>query len=515
MKEYNYQVNKKEREILREKGQFWTPEWIAKAMLSYVSKGSNLVFDPATGNGAFLKSLIKLNKNINFYGVDIDPDVLKNPLYDSVKAKVEIKDFLVNPPKKKFKSIIANPPYIRHHRLDINTKNYLKKLSKKILGFTLDGRVGYHNYFLIQSLSLLDKGGKLSFILPADTFEGISSKKLWTWIKNNFLIEGVITFSKEATPFPRVDTNAIIIFIKNTSPQNQFNWVKVNKSVNNELFELVESNYSYENKSFEIILRDIDEALATGFSRPPMQNNFNYHLKNFAKVMRGIATGANEFFFLTQEEIDKIGIPKKFLKLAIGRTRDINNDIVTDKDILYLQKKGRPTYLLSIENGHTIPKELLAYLQYGQQLGLPDRSLIKQRTPWYKMEQRKIPPILFTYLGRRNSRFIKNEVKALPLTCFLCVYPIYDDEKFIYNLWKTLNHPSTLENLKLVGKSYGSDAIKVEPRNLENLPINDEIVLKNELINKYIIQKGQLDLFREKKSKYHPTRASSRKRNRT
>jgi hypothetical protein len=509
MKKYNYQVNKIQREKLREKGQFWTPEWVSNAMVSYVSKESNIIFDPATGNGAFLNSLKVLKKNCHFYGIDVDEEVLENPLYSFSNVKVEIKDYLKNPPKNKFPSIVANPPYIRHHRLDVNTKEYLKKLSKNLLGFTLDGRVGYHNYFLIQSLSLLEKNGRLSFILPADTFEGVSAKNLWNWIKRNFFIEAVITFSKEASPFPNVDTNAIIIFIKNSTPRSKLYWIKVNKLSNEDLLKLIQSDFEYECIAYDKMLRDIDEALETGLSRPPNQNNFKYRLKDFAKVMRGIATGANEFFFLTNEQMEKTRIPKKYFKLAIGRTRDVSGDIIAEKDIFSLQQNGRPTNLLSIENGSSIPKELKDYLDYGEQLGLNKRSLINQRTPWYKMEQRQIPPILFAYLGRRNSRFINNKAKVLPLTGFLCVYPFYDDEKFIENLWQALNDPSTLENLKLVGKSYGSDAIKVEPRNLENLPLCDEVVNKYDLDRKYIKHKGQLDLFREKKLKYHLTRASS------
>jgi adenine-specific DNA-methyltransferase len=125
-----------------------------------------------------------------------------------------------------------------------------------------------------------------------------------------------------------------------------------------------------------------------------------------------------------------------------------------------------------------------SYLKKGEELELPERALIKQRKPWYKMEVRKVPPLLFAYLGRRNSRFIKNEVGALPLTGFLCVYPLSNDAAHIHNLWQALNHPDTLENLKLVGKSYGSGAIKVEPRSLENLAIPEHVVEKFGLIGK-------------------------------
>ena len=202
--------------------------------------------------------------------------------------------------------------------------------------------------------------------------------------------------------------------------------------------------------------------------------------------MRGIASGANEFFFLTKEEARELQIPNNFLKLAIGRTRDINDNIITKNHILELEKKGRPTLLLSInERPEKFPKSVIDYLNKGVILGLPNHSLIKQRKPWYKMENRKIPPLLFTYLGRRNSRFIKNEAAVVPLTGFLCVYPKKSTEKYVNTLWEILNHSETLKNLLLVGKSYGSGAVKVEPRNLERLPIPEE------LVKKYSLQREQ------------------------
>ena len=43
------------REALREKGQFWTPGWVAEAMVEYVLAGRDdvLLFDPAWGRGLF------------------------------------------------------------------------------------------------------------------------------------------------------------------------------------------------------------------------------------------------------------------------------------------------------------------------------------------------------------------------------------------------------------------------------------------------------------------------------
>lgn len=493
----------KEREILRDKGQFWTPSWVANAMVAYVAENTDLVFDPATGRGAFYEALLKLNKpKVSFFGTDIDNDVLSDEIYNQKNCFVEKRDFIKNPPERKFKSIIANPPYIRHHRIDEETKVLLKRLSTNITGHVIDGRAGYHIYFLIQALNLLEQDGKLAFIMPADTCEGKFAKNLWKWISENFCLECVITFDESATPFPNVDTNAIIFLIKNSKPTKTLYWLKANQAYSPDLFNFITSGFGQKKfETIEIVKRQLKEAIATGLTRPEQNHNgFKFHLNDFANVMRGIATGANEFFFLTAQQVKEIGIPKEFLKRAVGRTKDATESVLTFKDIEELEKGNRPTFLLSINGHDMLPKAISNYLKVGEEMGLPSRSLIQQRKPWYKMEKRNIPPLLFAYLGRRNIRFIKNEAGVLPLTGFLCVYPIYEDKEFINKLWQALNHPDTLENLKLVGKSYGSGAIKVEPSNLSKLPIPEHVVKLFDLKRPYKTDDGQLEIFREPKA---------------
>lgn len=53
-------TNWEKREELRNKGQFWTPDWIAEAMVEYVIEDSKLLFDPATGEGSFYNALRKI-----------------------------------------------------------------------------------------------------------------------------------------------------------------------------------------------------------------------------------------------------------------------------------------------------------------------------------------------------------------------------------------------------------------------------------------------------------------------
>jgi hypothetical protein len=240
----------------------------------------------------------------------------------------------------------------------------------------------------------------------------------------------------------------------------------------------VRSGFQAAGPSIEVCRRSIREGLHTGLTRPPRTaEHAGLTLGNFASVRRGIATGANEFFFLTAAQMREHCLPPESLKRAVGRTRDIEGEEITAERLGMLDAAGRPTYLLCLGDTekHLLPAPVQQYLTVGEALGLPDRPLIAQRRPWYKMETRDPPPFLFAYLGRRHARFLRNRAGILPLTGFLCVYPHQTDPDTLERLWAILRHPETVGNLAQVGKSYGAGAIKVEPRSLERLPVPEHL----------------------------------------
>lgn len=476
-----------EREALREKGQFWTPEWVAEAMVSYVLSGASVLLDPAVGAGAFFHAAKKVAAErritVRLVGTELDPLALEQALRTGLTSEdlrnVSVRDFVLDPPGDTFGAIVANPPYIRHHRISADTKALLRQLACRALGHPIDARAGYHIYFLIRALQLLRHDGRLAFIMPADTCEGVFAQQLWRWITENFCLDAVITFSPDASPFPGVDTNAVVFLIQRSAPSKHLHWARVERAGTTELRNWVDSGFNREVPDLITITRVTESTVLSGLSRPPVtKGSDGTPLFDLAKVMRGIATGDNEFFFLTSKQVSELGIPREFLVRAIGRTRDIEGDEITEEMLEALDAKGRPTFLLSPDGRplEDFPRSLKSYLLSGEARGLPRRSLIASRNPWYRMETRRIPPFLFSYLGRRNARFIRNRAGVVPLTGFLCIYPRAQDERVIDQLWSAISDSRTIENLKAVGKSYGGGAIKVEPRALERLSVPIDVL---------------------------------------
>jgi hypothetical protein len=482
-----------ERESLREKGQFWTPPWVAEAMVAYVLRhGAKSILDPAAGEGAFLDAAQKagraLGRPISILGCEIDGRIVEEVLHRKFRGAnvaIEQRDFVLDPPKRCADAIVANPPYIRHHRLHGPYKAQLRQFARATLGRVLDGRAGLHAYFLIRALTLLAPGGHLAFILPADVFEGVYARPLWEWIARRFRLDAVITFAPEATPFPGVDTNAVIVYIRNLPPAESYTWVRCNVRGSRQLRAWSSGSGCGENLvDLRIESRPIADSLATGLARDRAGLSGDHvTLGSLARVLRGIATGANDFFFMTRERAAALAIPLEYFVRAVGRTRDITSTELTRADLDALDSSGRPTYLLSLDGRPRteFPASVRRYLEYGESLGLPGRPLVASRRPWYRMERREPPPFLFAYLGRRNCRFVRNRACAVPLTGFLCVYPLDANERSVSRLWTALSTSDLTAALRSVGKTYGGGAVKVEPRALERMPIPVQLLRRSHL----------------------------------
>jgi hypothetical protein len=102
------------------------------------------------------------------------------------------------------------------------------------------------------------------------------------------------------------------------------------------------------------------------------------------------------------------------------------------------------------------------------------------------MEQRKPAPILYTYLSRKRPRFILNEAQVQALTTFLLIYPkkeIMENKTLLKAFLAILNSNRFLEELKWYARSYGENTIKIEPRELEEVPCPDLFQFKKEIIH--------------------------------
>lgn len=211
-------------------------------------------------------------------------------------------------------------------------------------------------------------------------------------------------------------------------------------------------------------------------------------VSDFFQIKRGIATGDNKFFIMSESEIAERGLPMSAFRPILPSPRYMREDeIKADENGVPLLEKR--LFLLDAREPESVlaerHPELLAYLETGRDQNLHKGYLCSRRSPWYLQEKRDPPPIVCTYLGRGDAksgkpfRFILNYSKATIANVYLGMYPkpalaaaITRDPSVLRKAWEALS-AITPEQLLGEGRVYGGGLHKLEPKELANVPIPD------------------------------------------
>lgn len=172
-------------------------------------------------------------------------------------------------------------------------------------------------------------------------------------------------------------------------------------------------------------------------------------LSELADVRRGLQTGENDFFCLTQETVDAWGIEPRFLARMVPKLEYVEGYDVRSDDWEHHRDNDRPTRLLY----HTDPVEgvpattydddagraewseaattqepafsVVEYLRHGlpEHETLSTRTTVHRREPWYRVERGDVAPILIAPMSRSGIRFLLNDTNARHLNSYYGVYP--------------------------------------------------------------------------------------------
>ena len=141
---------------------------------------------------------------------------------------------------------------------------------------------------------------------------------------------------------------------------------------------------------------------------------------NFGKVVRGIATGSNEYFTFNHSKAIRFQIGEKYLLPCITKSADVEGAFFTKQDFETLKQRDKNVYLLNAIE----PKEPLVkkYIDMGETEKVHEKFLTASHNPWYSLENRPPSPIWVSVFNRNGLRFIRNEANISNLTTFHCIY---------------------------------------------------------------------------------------------
>ena len=293
-------------------GQTFTPQKIVEVILNEINYSTEnilnkTILEPSFGKGVFLIEIYKriieysldigLNDDeiqtqlLNVYGIEIDTNLyeesLKNiyELFDQynikhIKLNLYNKDILDVNFSQKFDYIVGNPPYVRVHNMDKETKEKISKYNMS------KGMLELYIVFFEICINLLNKTGKLGFITPNSYLKNSSQQEFRNYLINNKLIQKIIDYKSEQI-FEDVDTYTAITILN--KQQNNTNIIYQHNSLDEMIYGININLNDYLNQKWTFNSTEDNEFLNE------VKNRTNL-LSDLCTVQYGVATNKDKFY---------------------------------------------------------------------------------------------------------------------------------------------------------------------------------------------------------------------------
>ncbi len=437
-------------------GQFFTDSKAADWAIKVARLGrTESVCDAGAGTAVFAETLVKAGLDIRSYtGVENDPilALCAAHVLAAIGAPPSFKIWYTNflalqrpafethgliPPTV----IISNPPFIRFQNL--RGRNRILAALRGSLGITLSAFSGAGNYFLCRAADIVGQNSsdigtgksspRLLFFFPREAAGAAHSRRLrddlgrihgWRW-DEHFVPESKIE---------KQQSNALALFL-------------------------------------------VFERTGVRMSTQGRTSQHGYVVGDALEVKRGISTGCNNFFVLTDAEARKREIPRRRL-LPVLPTRISNkNREFSSADWEALRLSGHPCWLLSLPSDdiQDLEAPVQAYLREGIQRGLHSTPTAHRLKTWFSLPIPPRPPDVFiTYFFRGAPRFVVNTARVHHLTNILggwfrhaaTTAPIWDQLVDVLNA-------TAVEWIDehAAGREYRGGLRKIEPKELQKLPL--------------------------------------------
>ena len=187
-----------------------------------------------------------------------------------------------------------------------------------------------------------------------------------------------------------------------------------------------------------------------------------------AQVDVGIVTGANKFFLVEDEIVQKFGL-EQWTHPMFGRSEHCPGIIYDEAQHRSNAAKGKPTnFLWFKDSGGEEANAAKAYIQGGEALNLHTRYKCRVRKQWYV-----VPSVYATEVGmlkrsHDTPRLILNKLRAYTTDT---AYRIRVKEGTAKQLVFSFVNPLTALSAELEGRHYGGGVLELVPSEIERLLI--------------------------------------------
>lgn len=456
------------------RGGFYTPPALAALLARWVTgtrrPGPLRCLEPSCGDGNLVRALAATGHPVVLTAFDIDEGACEAARTDVERLGVlHHGDYLTHAnahPDTRYDAVIGNPPYIRYQFLPPETRTAITE-RLATAGVKASRHANAWLGFVVDAVDRLEVGGRVALVLPAELLqvqytadvrrfllERLRVLDLHTFTRPLFdgVLQEVLVLLGEAGPEP-----CVVRMLERDTPEGP---------VPDPPALPVRAR---EDEKWTRYWLDGGERRAWERLRDqPGVRRFDA----LATVEVGIVTGANRFFCVDAETVERFGLHPVAVPL-VGRSAQVRGLRLTEDDHHALSKAGEPVYLLHFPERplHELPEPWQVLLREGEDAGLHTRYKCRIREPWYRVPAVWPSPVSLFKRCNAATRLVLNEFGAVTTDT---VYRVAArDPARTRDLVSSFCNSLTWVSVELNGRSYGGGVLELVPTEIRRLRLPD------------------------------------------
>lgn len=472
------------------RGGYYTPDDLASFLCRWV-KGTEprpkRVLEPSCGDGAFLEAMGRVRgfARASVVGFELDPAEAAKAAARArraglAQARVEEGDFLAWAldrlddsslfQEAPFDAVVGNPPFVRYQYLPAPFQKRAEEIFRR-LGLPFTKHTNAWVPFVLASMALLRPGGRLAMVVPSEIIHVTHAQSLRSYLGR--VCRRLLVIDPEELWFPGTLQGTVLLLAeKRVTDAGPAEGVAIRPVRGREFLardpeetfrtQRPVAGATLTGKWTRALLGEADRNLVDALAGHAEVHRFDA----LAKVDVGIVTGANKYFLVTDETVERHNL-RQWAYPMFGRSEHCPGVLYDERQHRENARDGNPTNFLWLREGKK-DAALHAYVRLGETQQLHTRYKCRVRSPWYT-----VPSVYATEIGmlkraHHSPRLILNRMGAYTTdTAYRIRARDIDAEKLV----ASFVNPLTALSAELEGRHYGGGVLELIPSEIERLLI--------------------------------------------
>ena len=439
-------------------GAYYTPRGVAAALARWAVRSPNdRLLDPACGDGRFL------TRHRRSTGVDRADSAVAAAKEAAPHSVVHAADFFewAASTTDRFECATGNPPFIRYQRFSGATRRLAQRLCAAE-GAPVSGLTSSWVPYLIVTASLLRRGGRMAFLVPAEIGHAPYAAPLLSFLAGRFDTVRVVAIRRRI--FPELSEDVWVLYADGYGGATDALTLATADAFADECADAPGVPVPLaEWRRWRCRLRPLllPDRIAADYRRllaePAVRT-----LGDFAGAGIGYVTGDNDFFHLRPSEARKREIPDSDLVPTVRRGRDLRDGPITPDTISRWRREDRPNFLLRLGARDALRPAVQRYLESEAGRRARNRYKCRVRQPWYAVPGVAAPDFFLPCMSSGQPLLVENRAGCAGTNAVHAVR--LRNGSAPGTLRRRWNSPLTALSCEIEGHPLGGGVLKLEPR---------------------------------------------------